>query len=64
MKGQVYMVIVNQRSIVNPVAALRVQSCRITLCCVLGRSMVVRERAVYFTPHDPVASGTYLVIKA
>ena len=35
--------------------ALRAPSCRMTLCCVLGRNMLVRERAVHFIPDDPVA---------
>ena len=35
--------------------ALRAPSCRMALCCVLGRSMLVKERAVHFIPDDPVA---------
>ena len=34
---------------------LRAPSCLMALCCVLGRKMVVRERAVHFIPGDPVA---------
>ena len=32
--------------------ALRASSCRMALCCVLGQSGVVRERAVHFAPDD------------
>ena len=35
--------------------ALSAPSCRMTLFYVLGRSMLVRERAVHLTPDDPVA---------
>ena len=35
--------------------ALRAPSYRMALRCVLGRSMLARERAVHFLPDDPVA---------